>query len=60
MNPYKRRIYQGNFDEEEEAAWFYDRMMIFMLGMEAKTNFDYETQHVAEILDDEDLFRNVK
>ncbi|TNV81846.1 hypothetical protein FGO68_gene12305 [Halteria grandinella] len=50
-----KKMYIGAIENEQEAAFLYDKIAILVHGLKAKTNFDYSKQQIIEFLNDQEL-----
>ena len=46
----QNNIYLGGIKTDEQAARFYDRVAIISQGINAKTNFEYTSQQIIQIM----------
>lgn len=52
-------MYLGTFDEEEDAAFFYDMAHIQLAGLKAKTNFSYNKEAVVLMFQNRRLLKMI-
>jgi hypothetical protein len=56
----QKKVYMGAIQSEIEAAKYYDHIAIISQGVNAKTNFSYNTQDLYQIIKDYDTDSDIK
>jgi hypothetical protein len=52
----QKKVYVGAIATENDAARYYDSIAIVCQGLSAKTNFDYNTKKIQQILCEYDVY----